>query len=93
VADMKAQETGTTTLADVKAVLVSTLGVADRAAAIDAPTPLFGHLPELDSMAVVELVYALEEHFGITIDGEEIGAEMFETLGALAAFVDAKRTT
>ena len=74
-------------LDDVKAVLVSTLGVPERADEIDASTPLFGHLPELDSLAVVEIVYALEERFGITIDGEEITAETFDTLGSLATFV------
>jgi acyl carrier protein len=82
--------TGTTTLADVKSVLVTTLGVQDRADSLDASTPLFGSLPELDSMAVVELVCALEARFNITIDDEEVSAEMFETLGALAEFVDSK---
>ena len=77
-------------LDDVKAVLVATLGVEDRADRIDASTPLFGQLPELDSMAVVELVYALEERFGIAIEGEEITAEAFETLGSLATFVAGK---
>ena len=72
---------------DVKAVLVTTLGVEDRADSLEASTPLFGHLQELDSMAVVELVYALEDRFGITIEGEEITAEVFETLGSLATFV------
>lgn len=77
-------------LDDVKAVLVATLGVEDRADEIEASTPLFGHLPELDSMAVVELVYALEDRFAITIEGEEITAEVFDTLGSLATFVAGK---
>jgi acyl carrier protein len=76
---------------DVKAVVVETLGVEDRAAAIDATTPLLGSLPELDSMAVLELVMALEERFGIEIEGEDVTAEVFETLASIAAFVDAKR--
>ncbi len=80
----------TISLDDVKAVLVTTLGVEDRAADIQASTPLFGQLPELDSMAVVELVYALEDRFAITIEGEEITAEVFETLGSLATLVAAK---
>src|SRR6266545_4523764 len=60
-----------TTFADVKAVLITTLGVEDRAGSLDAATPLFGSLPELDSMAVVELLCALEARFGITIDYDE----------------------
>ena len=70
--------------------MVATLGIEDRAARLDASTPLFGRLPELDSMAVVELVVALEERFGLTINDDEITAEVFETLGSLATFVAAK---
>lgn len=75
---------------DVKAVLVETLGIEDRAPAIDAATQLFGALPELDSMAVLELVLALEERFGIALEGDDVSAEAFETLAALTALVDAK---
>jgi acyl carrier protein len=75
---------------DVKAVLVETLGVKDQAPAIGATTPLFGSLPELDSMAVLELVLALEERFGIEIEGEDVTAEAFETLASLTAFVDSR---
>ena len=75
----------------VKAVVVETLGVEDRADAIDASTPLFGALPELDSMAVLELVLELEQRFGIVVDGEDVTAEAFETLASLAAFVADKQ--
>jgi acyl carrier protein len=75
----------------VKAVVIETLGVEDRADALDADTPLLGALPELDSMAVLELVLELEQRFGITIEGEDVTADVFETLGSLAAFVDSKK--
>ena len=75
---------------EVKDVLVKTLGVEDRAATIDASTPLLGSLPELDSMAVLELVAALEQRFGITVDDDDVTAEVFETLGSLTEFVQAK---
>lgn len=75
---------------EVKDVLVKTLGVEDRADTIDASTPLLGSLPELDSMAVLELVSALEQRFGITVDDDDVTAEIFETLGALAQFVQEK---
>jgi acyl carrier protein len=74
----------------VKAVVVETLGV-DRADALDADTPLLGSLPELDSMAVLELVLELEQRFGIMIEGEDVTADVFETLGSLAAFVESKK--
>jgi acyl carrier protein len=74
----------------VKAVLVETLGLEDRAEAIDASTPLLDSLPELDSMAVLELVMELEHRFGIEIDDDDVTAEVFETLASLATFVDDK---
>ena len=77
-------------IADVKAVLVETLDLEDRADSLDADTPLLGSLPELDSMAVLELVLALEQRFEITIEGEDVTAEVFETLSSLAAFVEDK---
>lgn len=79
-----------TTTEDVKAVLVSVLGIEDRAATIDAGTPLLGSLPELDSMAVLELVAAFEQRFGVTIDDDEVTAEAFETLGSLTDLVAGK---
>ena len=84
--------TSPTLLGEVKAVLVDTLGIADRAASIDATTELLGNLPELDSMAVLELVAALEQRFGITVDDEDVTAEVFETLDSLTAFVAEKRS-
>jgi acyl carrier protein len=82
--------TDTSTIDDVKSVVVATLGIEDRAGSLDASTPLLGSLPELDSMAVVELMAALETRFDIVIDDDEVTAEVFETLGRLAALVDAK---
>jgi acyl carrier protein len=79
------------TVEGVKAVVVETLAIQDRADSIDATTPLLGSLPELDSMAVLEVLLALEERFGVAIDGEDVTAESFETLESLAALVDAHR--
>jgi len=76
------------TVDEVKAVVVETLGVHDRAATMDASTPLMGALPELDSLGVVELVLALEDRFGIAIEGDDVTAEVFETLASLTALVE-----
>ncbi|MDO3704296.1 phosphopantetheine-binding protein [Micromonospora sp. C28SCA-DRY-2] len=79
------------TLDEVREVLVSVLGIEDRAAGLDASTPLLESLPELDSMAVLELVAAIEERFGFTVDDGDVTAELFQTLGSLAAFVADRR--
>jgi acyl carrier protein len=76
------------TLDSVKAVLVKTLGIQERADTLDASTPLFGSMPELDSMAVVSLVIALEKEFAFEINDEDFAGEVFETIGTLAEFVE-----
>jgi acyl carrier protein len=43
-----------------------------------------------DSLAVVELVLALEEHFGITISDED--AEKLETVGDALVYIETHRT-
>jgi acyl carrier protein len=58
---------------------------------LNADSLLLGNLPELDSMAVVSLIGALEDHFDIEIGDDDISASTFETLGSLSDFVTAKR--
>ena len=82
--------TSSATTEDVKSVVVEILGIEDRAASVDASTPLLGSMPELDSMAVVELVAALETRFGVTIDDDDVTAEAFETLASLTELVESK---
>ncbi len=79
------------TLDTVRDVLIDTLELSRTPAELNPDTALFGALPELDSFGVVQLVAAIEERFDIQIDDDEFGAELFETVGTLVAFVDAKR--
>lgn len=53
-------------------------------------TPLFGAMPELDSMAVATLLTEIEDRFGIVIDDDDVDGETFETFGSLSAFIEAK---
>ena len=80
-----------TYLDEVKATLIDVLSLGDAGQRLTADSPLLGSLPELDSMAVVSLIGALEERFDIAIDDDDISASTFETLGSLADFVAAKR--
>ncbi|BCB26578.1 hypothetical protein SKTS_14640 [Sulfurimicrobium lacus] len=75
---------------DVKRLLARSLQLGQRADSLTAESSLLGALPELDSMAVVTILTALEEHFGFTVDDDEISAETFATLGSLVEFVDGK---
>lgn len=75
-------------LPEVLRVLDESLGLAGRSAELHADTPLLGALPELDSMAVVTLVGALEQHFGVALPDDELDGSVFATVGSLAAFMD-----
>jgi acyl carrier protein len=78
-------------LEEVKTILADILNLsADAKAALNQHSALLGSIPELDSMAVVGIITALEEQFGIVVDDDEISASTFETLGTLAAFVQQK---
>lgn len=68
-------------------VIVTALGIEERAGQLDASTALFGGIPELDSLAVLEVVASLEERFGIVIDDEDVTGEVFETVGTLVTLV------
>ncbi len=77
--------------ATLRAVLVDVLGLSEeRVHAFDEATPLFGALPEFDSMAVAGLLTELEERLGILIEDHEVDADMLESYGHLLTFVKAK---
>ncbi len=71
----------------LRAVLVDVLALDQAQVALfDETTPLFGALPELDSMAVAGLLTEIEERLGIWIEDDEFEAEMLESFGALLIF-------
>lgn len=75
----------------VRAVLRDVLGLSpERVAAFGPLTPLFGALPELDSMAVAGLLTEIEDRLGIVIDDDEVDAEMLSTFGKLVEYCDKK---
>lgn len=72
---------------EVKLLISEILQLGDRMQALGRETPLLGSIPEFDSMAVVTLIHALEQQFGIQIADDEISAETFETVGNVYDFV------
>ncbi|MBX3638141.1 MAG: acyl carrier protein [Rubrivivax sp.] len=77
---------------DVLRVLDEVLSLKGRTAGYTRDTHLLGAIPELDSMAVVSLITALEDNFGIVVDDDDIDGETFATVGTLVDFVSAKVT-
>jgi len=77
--------------AELKSILADVLGIdSEQANAMDADSGLFGHLPELDSMAVAGLLTEMEDRLDILIEDEDVDGEMLETYGGLLAFVEGK---
>jgi acyl carrier protein len=75
----------------VRAVLRDVLGLsAERVAAFDEETPLFGALPELDSMAVAGVLTEIEDRLGILIEDDDVDGETLETFGSLTRFAMGK---
>ncbi|MET0518224.1 MAG: phosphopantetheine-binding protein [Burkholderiaceae bacterium] len=71
-------------------LLDEVLSLDGRSASFQRATPLLGALPELDSMAVVSLITAMEEQLGLSVDDDEIDGATFATVGSLSDFVAAK---
>jgi acyl carrier protein len=75
----------------LRAVLADVLGLDPaRVATFNEATPLFGALPEFDSLAVAGLLTELEERLGIMIEDHEVDADMMATFGSLLTFARAK---
>lgn len=74
--------------AELKTILDDVLSLRGRAQAFGDDTPLLGDIPELDSMAVVSLITAVEERFGVTIADDEIDGSVFASFGSLRGFVE-----
>ncbi len=77
-------------LEELKSILGTALQIGERVEGFDENTALLGSIPELDSMAVVTVITSIEEHYGIVVEDDEISADVFETLGSLARFVEQK---
>lgn len=72
------------------------IGILRAALALDerqvlvADTALLGALPELDSLALVTLLQALESEFDLAVEDDEVSAALFETVASLSSFVARK---
>ncbi len=76
----------------LRRILTDVLGLrAEQAESFTAETGLFGHLPELDSMAVAGLLTEIEDRLDIVIEDEDVDGELLESYGSLLAFAEAKR--
>lgn len=72
----------------VKQIIAHTVGGEYRDQPIPDDLRLVGNI--LDSMAVTNLIVALEENFGFAFEDADLSAESFETVASLASLVKRK---
>jgi acyl carrier protein len=75
-------------LNEVIEVIVNTVGGDIKRETMTEEFQLLGNI--LDSMAVTNLILALEDHFGFFFLDEELSAEAFETIKSLTLLVETK---
>lgn len=68
-------------------ILRAQLGPDYPAESFKPDSALLGEIPELDSMAVVGILAAIEDETGISIPDDEVSADAFATLSTLESFV------
>lgn len=77
----------------LKTVLDEALFLNGRAKQWSNQMSLLGNVPELDSIAVVNVVSAIELNFSIFFEDDDINAEVFATIETLAVFIKEKLGT
>lgn len=79
---------------ELKVKIIESLNLQDiTPEQINDDAPLFGAGLELDSIDALELVVMLEKNYGIVIKDMEEGRPAFQSVRALAGFIESRRST
>ncbi len=73
---------------EIKKIIANTLGGNFAKEGVDDDLKLVGNV--LDSMAVTQVITALEENMGFMFDEEDLSAETFESVESLVSVVMGK---
>ena len=75
----------------LKKIIVEALNLDDiTPEEIKDDEPLFGKKLGLDSIDAVEIVFQVEQHFGIGIKNMKEGRPALQSINTLAAFIEAR---
>ncbi|MCP4147308.1 MAG: acyl carrier protein [bacterium] len=75
----------------LKEIIANKMDVNLNLEEIDENVSLYEGGLGLDSIAIVDLIVAVEREFGITIEDDEMGGGLFRTILTLADFVRTKK--
>jgi len=79
------------TVATIQSLVGEVLSLPEGGKELSESSLLLGEIPEFDSMSIVSVIAAIEEQYQIEIPDDELTAEVFESVGSLAEFVDTMR--
>ena len=71
----------------IKQLIVRALSLPVDPEEIPEEEPLFGDGVGLDSVATLEIVFAVEEEFGIEVEDDDLRVELFASVATLAEYV------
>ncbi len=74
----------------MKKLIVTTLGLSIQPEDIPDDEALFGGGIGANSTASLEIIFAIEETFGIEVTDDELRVELFDSVRTLADYVDQK---
>ena len=78
------------TIGRLRQIIAEQMDVNLRLEEIDPDTPLFEGGLGLDSIALMEFITLIEEHFAFQLAEDELNMEPFQNLRILAQFVNQK---
>ena len=74
----------------VKQALVQGLQLKINPEDIADDEPLFGEGLDADSIAALEIVFALEEEFGFEAEDEDLRVDLFESVRTLTSYIEGR---
>lgn len=76
---------------EVAQIIINAIDLSDVDAKELGPETLLGQAPfELDSIEILEVIAAIENHYGVKVADANEGAKYFQSLGSIAEFVSLK---
>ena len=74
----------------VKQALVRGLQLKVNPEDIADDESLFGEGLDADSIAALEIVFALEEEFGFEVEDEDLRVDLFDSVSTLASYIEGR---